>query len=206
MDESVKVQAFFSDDSDRIIGWILREDLNVYSVSKSALTLCLSILIGIAGLSTAPDADAAKKSKKAAALEAEIKKTLTPLETTIDKLLAKCQSRVFFTPKDGTDLSQSQASLMALMDQYPNQPLLNRAIYQAATLYQCREMYSEAYILYSHLSETAPTTSYGRNASNEIFMLERRFGEAAFAGTTPKADVVPGSSPPAADKGGPKKP
>ncbi len=124
----------------------------------------------------------AKKKKKVVDPQAEekLKKGLEPLSDSLSKLLIKIQSRYLFSPEDSGELADIRYKLMALMKEHPKNKQMVQPVYQAAVLYQKRELYDEAYELYTFLSSTFPENPYGLRSTSEIRTMKRLLGENYF--------------------------
>ncbi len=124
----------------------------------------------------------AKKKKKEVdpQAEAKLKEGLEPLSESLNKLLIKIQSRYLFSPEDSGELADIRYKLMELMKKHPKNKQMVQPVYQAAVLYQKRELYDEAYELYTFLSSSFPDNPYGLRANSEIRSMKRLLGDNYF--------------------------
>ncbi len=167
---------------------------------------------------------AADAEAKAKAAEAELQKGLTPLATDLTKLMMRIQGRGLLSPEEAGKLVEIKYKLLDLMEQYPQNPLLAKPVYQAGTLFSEREAYNDAFEMFQYLAQGYISNPYGAKAKGQIQMLERKFGANYFsvemaapvnppdptagpggiaASGTPKAPgvpVTPAATPPPAKK------
>jgi hypothetical protein len=129
---------------------------------------------------------AAKGEKSQEAIDAEVKKTLEPLQTTLTDLMKKVQNRYLFSVKEADKLSEAHASLSDLMNQYPTHALLVKPAYEAAVILAQREQYLDAYQCLQFVATQFPQSPYGLKAKIQLHKLEKQLGADYFS-----ADVKP---------------
>lgn len=142
------------------------------------------VLVGLMMGTGMPWADAKKKAAgpdPAAQADVEVKKGVDPINEQLGKLMIKIQSRALLSPKDAGDLADIKYKLADMMDQYPQNALLAKPVYQAGVLLFAREEYSDAYELFSYVAQGYPTNPYGLKAKGQIQQLEKRFGADYFS-------------------------
>lgn len=164
----------------------------------------MMVSILLAGLClTAGGQLAAEAKKKAtgpdpgAQADAEVKKGIEPINAQLDKLIIKVQSRALLSPKEAGELAELKYKLMDIMNQYPQNALLARPVYQAGILFYERESYNDAYELFNYLAQGYPANPYGTKAKGQIQQLEKRFGADYFAVEASAAAGAAGSATPA---------
>lgn len=145
---------------------------------------------------------AADAQAKAAAEEAQIKKGLDPINRDLNKLMVKVESRALLSPNEAGLLVDIKYKLLDLMDQFPQNAMLAKSVYQAGTLFNDREAYNDAFELFNYLALGYASNPYGAKAKGQIQRLERKFGANYFsvemAAPAPSADSTTASAGPAA--------
>ena len=124
---------------------------------------------------------AAEAEAKAKAAEAELKKGLDSVTKDLNDLMVKVQSRTLFSPSEAGKLVDIKYKLLDLMDQFPQNPMLAKPVYQAGTLFTDREAYNDAFELFNYLAQGYMSNPYGAKAKGQIQQLERRFGANYFS-------------------------
>lgn len=149
----------------------------------SSLLQKIVISILLAGFCLGAGSQLAAEAKKkggganpAAQADAEVKKGIDPINEQLDKLIIKVQSRALLSPKEAGELAELKYKLMDIMNQYPQNALLARPVYQAGVLFFERESYNDAYELFNYLAQGYPGNPYGTKAKSQIQQLEKRFG------------------------------
>ncbi len=153
---------------------------------------------------------AAEAEAKAKAAEAELKKGLDSVTKDLNALMINVQARKLFSPAEAGKLVDIKYKLLDMMEQFPQNAMLAKPVYQAGTLFTEREAYNDAFELFNYLAQGYTTNPYGAKAKGQIQQLERRFGANYFSvemaapapvvAGTPPATAVPAtaSTPPAA--------
>lgn len=173
----------------------MRHPLNTARKGMLLLTmLCLAL-----GAVDPFTAEAAKKKggpDPAAQAEAEFQKNLEPLSTELHKLMIKIESRGLLSPDEAGQLADLKFKLLDMMNQFPQNALIAKPVYQAGILFTEREEYNDAFEMFSFLAQGFPTNPYGAKARGQIQLLEKRFGPnyfivegAASAAATPTASA-----------------
>jgi tetratricopeptide (TPR) repeat protein len=124
---------------------------------------------------------AAEAEAKAKAAQAELKKGLTPLATDLTNLMMRIQGRGLLSPEEAGKLVAIKYKLLDLMEQYPQNPLLAKPLYQAGMLFSEREAYNDAFEMFQYLAQGYISNPYGAKAKGQIQMLERKFGANYFS-------------------------
>lgn len=163
------------------------------------VVVCLALLNGQDLTAEA----AKKKGKKAAAgpdpaaVAAEtLKKDLEPLDTLIQAMQTKIQSRNLLSPEEAGKLVDIKQGLLVIIEQHPQNPTVARTVYQAGMLFSQREEFSNAYEMFSFLAASFPGQAYGIKAKAQLQQLETRFGPEQFlAEAVPLAVVEPTGAP-----------
>lgn len=124
---------------------------------------------------------AAEAEAKTKAAQAALEKGLTPLATDLTKLMMRVQGRGLLSPEEASKLVEIKYKLLDLMEQYPQNPLLAKPVYQAGTLFSEREAYNDAFEMFQYLAQGYMSNPYGAKAKGQIQMLERKFGANYFS-------------------------
>ncbi len=124
---------------------------------------------------------AAEAEAKAKAAEAALQKGLTPLTTDLTRLMMRIQGRGLLSPDEAGKLVEIKYKLLDLMEQYPQNPMLAKPLYQAGTLFSEREAYNDAFEMFQYLAQGYMSNPYGAKAKGQIQMLERKFGANYFS-------------------------
>jgi hypothetical protein len=144
------------------------------------LALC-AILLNVTGDFTAEAKKKAAGPDPAAQAEAELKKTLEPINTELIKLMVKIQSRALLSPGEAGQIAELKYQLLDIINKNPQNALISTPLYQAGVLFSIREEYNDAYEMFNYLAGHFPETSYGTKAKGQIQQLEKRFGAGYFA-------------------------
>jgi hypothetical protein len=133
----------------------------------------------------------------AAQAEAELKKSLDPVNDQLMKLMIKVQSRALLSPDEAGQLADLKYKLLDMMNQYPQSLQLARPAYQAGVLFTEREEYNDAYELFNYVAKGFTTNPYGLKAKGQIQQLEKRFGPAYFSveAVSPTAPTTTSTTP-----------
>jgi hypothetical protein len=158
----------------------------------AGLVFCLAIALSV----TVP-AEAKKKAAAvdpAAAAAAELQKTLDPINKKLLDLTVLVQSRALLSPKQAGELVDIKYKLLDIMNQFPQNELLVRPMYQAGVLFMEREEFNDAYELFHYVALGAATNAYVAKSKSQIQQLEKRFGPNYFyvdaAGTLPSTPAT----------------
>lgn len=151
-------------------------------VQALLMAAILAVSIGFSGSITAE----AKKKAAAAAdpsaqADTEIKKVLDPLNEQLSKLMIKLQSRALLSPEEAGKLVDLKYKLLDLLGQYPQNALLAKPLFQAATLFAQREAYEDAYEMFNNLVQGYATSPYGLKAKGQLQQMDKKFGAGYFA-------------------------
>lgn len=139
-------------------------------LTTTLLLCCLFCSMGSADFV----AEAAKK--KAGKGDAELEKTLEPMNKTLAQLIVKAQSRALFSPKESGELVDIKYQLLDLMKDNTTNPLLIKPVYQAAVLCNQREQFDDAMDLYNFLIANFADSPYGLRAKGELQLLKKQIG------------------------------
>jgi hypothetical protein len=184
---------------------------NFYKPPFKRAVILLALLTLCSGMGNDFSAEAAKKkaagADPAVQAEADLKKNLDPINDRLTKLMVKIQSRSLLSPDEAGQLVDLKFKLMDIMNQYPQNVLIARPVYQAGVLFSEREEYNDAYELFNYLAQGFPTNPYGAKAKGQVQQLEKRFGASYFsveaaapspASTTASPAAAAPTAPPAA--------
>lgn len=152
-------------------------------------SLAMILLAGIC-LGAGADLHAEAKKKGGGKADAEIQKGLEPINAALDPLLLKVQARALLSPEEAGKLTDLKYKLLDLVDQFPQNALLAKPVYQAALLFSLREEYSDAYELFGVLSGGFAASPYGIRAKGQMQQLEKRLGPDYFATMGAAASVA----------------
>ena len=157
---------------------------------RQALAILVAVMLLLPTVTG--EAWAARKKKDSAEEDAtkaaaELQKTLEPIATQLDELMAKMQARALFSPQDAGVLGKIKYQLVDLMYANPKDDQMAKPVYQAAVLYTDREDYNDAYELFSYVSSKYPKTPYAQKSLMKLGELERRLGANYFSSAKTEA-------------------
>ena len=167
--------------------------------------LVLTLLVSLLGSTDPLTTEAAKKKggpDPAAQAEAELKKNLDPLNEQLSKLMIKIESRGLLSPDEAGQLADLKYKLLDMMNQFPQNALMAKTVYQAGILFNQREEFNDSYELFNFLAQGFPSNPYGAKAKGQLLLLEKRMGPDYFIkdpGTAPSgsaATPAPTETPP----------
>ena len=104
----------------------------------------------------------AKKSKKSKKKTDTLAKDLEPIMATLTTLQEKAKARELYSAEDAAKLDELRIQLMDVMVAHTGKPELAKVVYQAALLFERRDLTLDANEAYHYLAEHYGHTLYGR--------------------------------------------
>lgn len=157
----------------------------------AAICALCGIMLHITGDFTAEAKKKAVGPDPAAQAEAELQKTLEPINAELIRLMIKIQSRALLSPQEAGQITELKYQLLDILNRNPQNALITTPLYQAGVLFYIREEYNDAYEMFNYLAGHFPETSYGAKAKGQIQQLEKRFGAGYFAIETALSSTAP---------------
>ena len=131
-------------------------------------------LLGLIMLVIAIEPLAFGSKKKLSGADADAQKDLKPIENVLSPLAAKSKGRALFNADDLAQVQQVHDDLLEMMDNYPKSSVLTRPIYDAATVFESRDMLDEASEFFAYIQSNYPGSPYAALAKSEMDRIKKK--------------------------------
>lgn len=131
-------------------------------------------LLGLIMVLVAIEPLAFGSKKKLTGADADAQKDLTPIQKVLNPLAAKTHGRALFNSEDLDKVQQVHDDLLEMMDSYPKSSVLTRSIYDAAKVFESRDMVDEASEFFSYIQSNYPNSPYANLAKTELEKLKKK--------------------------------
>ena len=131
-------------------------------------------LLGLIMIVVAIEPLAFGSKKKLTGADADAQKDMQPIQKVLEPLAAKTHGRALFNADDLSNVQQVHDDLLEMMDSYPKSQVLTRPIYDAAQVFESRDMLDEATEFYTYIQTNYPNSPYASLSKTELDKLKKK--------------------------------